>query len=46
MYQIYIDDEKCRLALALEDARTNEEIEKAADAIAKMWIALGCPADM
>ena len=46
MYQIYIDDEKCRLALALDKARTTEEIKKAADAIAKVWIALGCPDDM
>jgi hypothetical protein len=46
MYQIYIDNEKDRLANAFAEAKTPEEIKKAADAIAKMWIALGCPADM
>jgi hypothetical protein len=46
MHQIYVDHEKTRLALALGEAKTAEEIENAASAIAEMWMALGCPADM
>lgn len=46
MYQIYTDNEKDRLVNALTEAKTPEEIEKTANAIAELWIALGCPADM
>ena len=46
MYRKYIEDEKIRLACELDEAKTEEEIAEAVEAIVKMWIALGCPADM
>ena len=46
MYLAYLDDEKLRLEFAMHEARTPDEIEKLADEIARMWVALGCPANM